>query len=367
VDRQGNVPSTKLVQRITRGLACAAAAAAAWSALPPAHAGERSADTPRFEFGRAVDEAETLLRLHSLLVSWNGDLVLERYFNGTQPGDVANVKSVSKSVISALIGIAIGKGYIEGIDEPIGAYFDGLLDGAQDARKRGITIENLLTMQSGLETTSNRHYGAWVLSSNWVAYALRRPLEEPPGTRMVYSTGNTHLLSAILTRATGESTLQFARQTLARPLGFELAPWTRDPQGIYLGGNNMGLTPRQMLSFGELYLNDGRVEDKEVVPASWVEASLRPRTESTREHGRYYGYGWWIRHMGGLEADYAWGYGGQFIILVPSLNLVVVTTADSTPGPDRRGYRRRIQNMIENLIVAPASSALQGPTVTRAD
>src|SRR5690606_10421134 len=152
-----------------------------------------------------------------------------------------------------------------------------------------ITIENLLTMQSGLESTSNRNYGAWVLSSDWVAYALRQPLESAPGTRMAYSTGNTHLLSAILTEATGLSTLAYARRVLGEPLGFHLASWPTGPEGIYFGGNDMEMTPRQMVAFGELYLNGGRADDRQIIPERWVEASLEPRAESTRERERYYG------------------------------------------------------------------------------
>ena len=204
-------------------------------------------------------------------------------------------------------GIAIYQGYIKSVNEPIGEYFTAELSADGDGPKAGITIEDLLTMQSGLETTSNRNYGAWVMSSDWVDFALRQPLELPPGLVMEYSTGNTHLLSAILTRATGMSTLEFAREALSEPLGFRLASWPRDPQGIFFGGNDMEMTPRQMLEFGELYLNDGRANGTQIVPADWVAASLRPLAKSTRENNRSYGYGWWIRDMAGHRTPYAWG------------------------------------------------------------
>ena len=113
-------------------------------------------------------------------------------------------------------------------------------------------------MRSGLQSTSNRYYGAWVQSGNWVQYALDRPLLAEPGTYMDYSTGSSHLLSAILTKATGKSTWQYAQEVLAKPLGFSLAQWPRDPQGIYFGGNDMLMTPRQMVAFGELYLEEGQ-------------------------------------------------------------------------------------------------------------
>jgi len=210
-------------------------------------------------------------------------------------------------------------------------------------------------MQSGLETTSNRNYGAWVQSGNWIDYALSQPLELRPGTAMEYSTGNTHLLSAILTKATGVSTLEFARQTLSDALGFRLAPWPRGPQGIYFGGNDMEMTPRQMIKFGELYLNHGQINERQVIPANWIDTSLQPHTESTRERGRSYGYGWWIRNMAGFNTSYAWGYGGQFILLVPELDLIIVTTSSSNPGLDRRSHTRRVYDLVEYSIIVPAS------------
>ena len=314
---------------------------------------------PTFEFRDALERAEVMPRLHSLLINWNGQPVLEQYFNGTTQRQLANVKSVSKSWISALIGLAIDQGHIESVQQPISDYFVGLLSEEDDALKRRITIGNLLTMQSGLETTSNRNYGAWVQSRNWVDYALRQPLESHPGTIMEYSTGNTHLLSAILTLATGATTLEFARQALTKSLGFHLAPWPQDPQGIYFGGNDMEMTPGQMMKFGELYRNNGRIDDRQIIPTDWVNRSLQTHTESTRENGRFYGYGWWIREMGGFTAPYAWGYGGQFILLVPALKLTVVTTSSSNPGTDRRAHTRSVYNLVEYSIVLPASRTIE--------
>ena len=204
--------------------------------------------------GPALEAAQDLPRLHSFLVSWRGELIVERYFNGARANRLANIKSASKSVISALVGVAIERGLIAGVDQPIASFFPDLLGSTADPDKRSITIEDLLTMRSGLETTSNRNYGAWVQSRNWVSHALARPLVSQPGTNMVYSTGNTHLLSAILTKAAGTSTWQFAQEVIAKPLGFSLAEWPRDPQGVYFGGNDMLLTPRQMIAFGEMYL-----------------------------------------------------------------------------------------------------------------
>jgi CubicO group peptidase (beta-lactamase class C family) len=319
---------------------------------PVSVAGNPSPSPPRkLALDAALAEAAKLTRLHSMLVSVRGEIVAEQYFNGTKPARLANIKSASKSVISALVGIAIEQGKIRNVRQPISAYFPELLKNEKEPLKRGITVEDLLTMQSGLETTSNRNYGAWVLSSNWVRHALSRPLVNAPGTVMTYSTGNTHLLSAILTKATGKSTWQFAQETLARPMGFTLAQWPRDPQGIYFGGNDMSMTPRQMLTFGQMYLDGGSVSGKQVVPEDWIEISLTARTVSRRESDRYYGYGWWVRELARHDTFYAWGYGGQFIFLVPKLDLVVVVTSSSEPGSERRSHLGAVYGIVEDVII----------------
>jgi CubicO group peptidase (beta-lactamase class C family) len=306
-------------------------------------------------FERALAVAKELPRLHSLIVSRNGEVVLERYYNGARAARPANVKSVSKSIVSALVGIAIQRRLIPGVDAPIATWFPELKNDREQAR-RSITVEDLLTMRSGLESTSNRNYGAWVQSRNWVQHALKRPLLSTPGTAMQYSTGNTHLLSAILTTATRSSTWRFANDTLAKPLGFAIARWPQDPQGIYFGGNDMLMTPRQMLAFGELYLNRGRVGRTQIVPESWVEQSLVPRGRSPIS-GTDYGYGWWIRELGGHRAYYAWGFGGQYIFVVPDLDLVVVTTSASTVAEDRRSHRRNVFDLVEQMIAESGLSS----------
>ena len=308
----------------------------------------------------AVKAASELPRLHSLLVSRRGELILERYFNGRRATTPANVKSVSKSIISALVGIASDRKLLD-LKHPIARYFPDALSGTAEEAKRTITIEHLLIMQSGLESTSNRNYGAWVQSGNWVRHALAKPLISQPGSEMTYSTGNSHLLSAILTKATGKTTWQFAQEALAKPLGFTLPQWPRDPQGIYFGGNDMLMTPRQMLAFGELYLNKGRAGQprqseatagsQQIVSEKFVEDSFEPRGRS-RVSGREYGYGWWIREMAGRQTCYAWGFGGQFIVLIPSLDLVVVSTSAATVSEDRREHRRTVDDIIEHLIIA---------------
>lgn len=302
---------------------------------------------------RALERANDLPRLRSLLISIDGELVEERYFNAARSSQTANLKSASKSLISALIGIAIDRGYLKGVQDSIGKFFPEHLTGADDAKKKTITIEDLLTMRSGLESTSNVNYGRWVQSSNWVRHALSRPLIDEPGGRMIYSTGNSHLLSALLTKATKMNTFEFARRYLADPLGVPMTPWLRDPQGIYLGGNEMHWTSRGMLAFGELYLNGGRAGGKQVVSEAWIKASLKPRTRSSWS-GREYGYGWWIDSLAGRATYYAWGHGGQFIFVVPTLKLVVATTSLPSPGDGRREHQHAIYDLMEQDLIPAA-------------
>ncbi|MCC7174320.1 MAG: serine hydrolase [Bryobacterales bacterium] len=157
-----------------------------------------------------------------------------------------------------------------------------------------------------------------------------------------------HLLSAILTKASGRSTWAFANEALARPLGFSFAQWPRDPQGIYFGGNEMLMTPRQMVAFGEMYLKRGRAGGRQVVPESWIGASFVPRGRSDYS-GQLYGYGWWIRELGGCRTYYAWGYGGQFIFIVPEREMVIVTTSLPVDGLDRHGHLEAVYGLAERL------------------
>lgn len=324
---------------------------AAWPTARITFAQATAADARAGALEPAVRAAAALPRLRSLLVSHKGSLVLERYFGGARATRPANIKSASKSVISALVGIAITKGLLEGVDQPIADFFPELLKDP-DRRKREITVEDLLTMRSGLESTSGPEYGPWVQSRNWVRYVLAQPLLDEPGTRVEYSTGSSHLLSAILTKVAKTSTWQFAQTHLARPLGFTLARWPQDPQGIYFGGNEMLMTPRQMIRFGELYLNEGRAGGATVLPKSWIEQTAVGRGRSRWGSDREYGYGFWIREFQGHKSLYAWGYGGQFIFVIPSLELVVVTTSRSDATRERREHLDGIYDLVEQRIVS---------------
>jgi CubicO group peptidase (beta-lactamase class C family) len=177
---------------------------------------------------------------------------------------------------------------------------------------------------------------------------------------MEYSTGSSHLLSAILTRVAGMSTWQFAQEALAQPMGLSLARWPQDPQGIYFGGNEMLITPKQMLAIGELYLRRGQANGRQIVPASWVDDSCVPRTTSAYDSDRRYGYGWWIQTFDGGTACFAWGYGGQYILVFRELDLVVTATSSTAVSEERRGHRRRLFDLIEEHVLAPVARASAG-------
>jgi len=298
---------------------------------------------------RAYDRAAQLPRLRSFIVQWRDSVIREEYYGPGAADRRTNIKSASKSIISALTGIAIAQGKIRGTDQTIGELLPAETRGL-DSLKRSITVGNLLAMQAGLEPTSFGNYGAWVQSRNWILNALGRPMVDEPGGRMLYSTGSTHLLSAIITRATGMSTHRFAQENLAGPMGIELSQWLRDPQGIYFGGNDMYMTPRDMLKVGTLYLNRGEFEGRSIVPSAWVDSSFVPRTVSPF-NGNRYGYGWWMRSAGGQAIHYAWGYGGQFIFVVPGMDLVVVMTSDADATRDG-GHNRELHRILEKEILS---------------
>ncbi|MER0237713.1 serine hydrolase [Fulvimarina sp. MAC8] len=319
------------------------------------------------DFEPAIERAESFETIETLLIAVDGETLVAEGFSGHSPDRPENIKSASKSIISALVGIAIEKGILEGPDQPIAPLLEDKLPTNPDPRIFDITIGNLLSMQAGLERTSGGNYGEWIASRDWVKNALSRPFETDPGGRMLYSTGSTHLLSAILTRESGRSTLDLANDWLG-PAGVQITSWERDPQGIYLGGNQMAMTPRSLLAFGELYRNEGLTADGEqVIPQGWIETSWTARTTSRWHDGRY-GYGWFIDDFGGEEVAYGWGYGGQMIYVVPELDLTVAITSDETRPSGGSGYVRDLHRLLgEEIIPAVRERASGSEEVERVE
>ncbi|MBX5105784.1 serine hydrolase [Rhizobium lentis] len=304
---------------------------------------------PRLDLA-ASDPAMRALK--TVIVARGGRVLSERGFHGHSPSESTNIKSASKSIISALVGIAISKGLLDGPDQKIAPILKADLPAAPDPRLNDITIGHLLSMQAGLARMSGPNYGRWVSSQNWVRFALSQPFVDRPGGEMLYSTASTHLLSAILTKVGRRSTLALAREWLGPVDGFHIEAWERDPQGIYLGGNQMAMSARSLLAFGELYRNGGRTpEGEQVVPADWISRSWQHRTNSYFS-GDEYGYGWFARQIGGEQVHFAWGYGGQMLYIVPSLDLTVVMTSEESGPSARNGYRDLLHGLLADIIGA---------------
>lgn len=297
-----------------------------------------------------LDEASALSPLRTVLVSQNGTILAERGYRGHSAGESTNIKSASKTIVSALVGIAIDKGLLEGVDQPIAPLLKPDLPDNPDPRLARITIGHLLSMQAGLERMSGANYGRWVSSRNWVRTALAAPFVDEPGGAMLYSTASTHLLSAILTKVGEKSTLTLAREWLGPLDGFRIGAWERDPQGIYLGGNQMAMSARSLHAFGELYRKGGRTPDGlQLVSEEWIRQSWQSRTNS-RFSSDGYGYGWFARSIGGKTVHFAWGYGGQMLYIVPELGLTVTMTSDEGGPSARSGYRDDLHALLAKII-----------------
>ncbi|RFF30189.1 serine hydrolase domain-containing protein [Wenzhouxiangella sediminis] len=313
-------------------------------AAAPLHA---TAFTP--EQRRAiVEQADALPRLYSLLVLHEGEPVIEHVRTGPDLDSPASLKSLSKTILSALAGIAIERGIVEGPDQPLVELLGDRVPRAVDPQVGEITLGHALALQTGLRSTSGRYYGAWVQSENWVAHALTRPMVDEPGGEMIYSTGSTHLAGAALVEASGSSLLKLARDWLGEPLDLRIPDWMRDPQGIHFGGNQMRMSPRALARFGEAYRLGGTVDGKRVVPESWIEASWTPRGRSPWSNDLY-GYGWFIDRLSGVKAYYGRGYGGQALFVVPDAALTIVVISDPSP-PSYGGYFDRIKRLAASIV-----------------
>jgi CubicO group peptidase (beta-lactamase class C family) len=305
-------------------------------------------------------QAEMLPRLHALIVARHGDVIAEHRLRGPALDRPANIKSVSKAVLSALVGIAIGRGVLEGAGQKVASILRADVPRAADPRIERIEVGHLLSMQAGLERTSGPNYGAWIASPNWVRYALSQPFVDEPGGQMLYSTGSSHLLSAVLTRAAGRSTHRLAHEWLARPLRIELPSWPRDPQGIYFGGNDMLMSPRALVRFGELYRQDGMANGRRILPEGWVAESWRPRTTSPWS-GNQYGYGWFSQQVGGYNVHFAWGYGGQMLFIVPDLEMTVVMLSDPSPHPRADSHVPALYALLADGLIPAAEKGATSP------
>ena len=281
------------------------------------------------------------LDLHSLLVIRDGAIVSETYFGSNTPETRREIYSVTKSFIATLVGVAIDKGIIAGVERPVGDFFPDRKFANWDAAKQAMTLENLLTMTTGLDwpeadaTFQQLHGGR-----DWVKFVMDEPMRSQPGAEFNYCSGCSHVLSAIIQQQTGMNTRDFAQRELFEPLGINDAVWDTDTTGIAIGGCGLQLTPRDMAKLGYLYLNGGMWDGRQIVSTGWVKTATQKHTGTDTDLG--YGYQWWIYPRWGAYA--ALGRYGQTIFVIPDLNLIVLTTA-ALEGPDP------IFDLIEQYIV----------------
>lgn len=308
-------------------------------------------------WNHVVDRAKALPQCRSLAIRQFDRSVLAHAFRGPDISRAVPIKSVSKTVVAALTGVALDRGELSSVNDRLGAVAPALIPRGADRRVADLTIENLVTMQAGLERTSGANYGAWVNSRNWVADALSRPFVAQPGQQMLYSTGSFHILGAVLSEVSGQSLLSLARSRLGEPLGIDIPAWTRDPQGRYMGGNEMALTLEGMLRFGEMYRRVGQFGSAQVLSPAWVAQSFAPRTRS-RFSGLDYGYGWFLGETAGIGYALARGYGGQIICVAPQLELTIALTSDPLQPARSGGYFGDIMRLITTGIVPTAKAQL---------
>jgi CubicO group peptidase (beta-lactamase class C family) len=275
-------------------------------------------------------EAGLNSNLKALIVYKTDHIVKEKYFH---PGDSLaphDVRSVTKSVMSTLIGIAIDKGLIQSENQKIGDYLRSYVCKI-DSAKSNIKIRDVLSMSSGLsgdELSDPREYNIWVVAPDQLTYTLNKSMINIPGDYFNYNNGTAHFTSAILSKAAGTSTIQFATDNLFKALAIESPPWEVDKRGINNGAAGLKLTPTDMLKLGKLYLNKGVFNGTRVVSEDWIAkaSAFKISTHNIEPFGPEYGYLWWIGSKDNHSYFFANGYGGQFIVVVPDLELIVVAT-----------------------------------------
>ena len=288
--------------------------------------------------------------IHSVTVIRNGYLVADVTIHPFESNTMHDLASASKSITSALIGIAIRQGYINNVDQTVLSIFPERSAANLDANKKKITLEHLLMMASGLDCRDNinrwKRLFQMMETDDWVQYMLDLPMAEPPGTQFEYCNGNSFLLSAIIQETTGVNTLNFAEENLFGPLGIYDVIWPSNPQGISMGMGSLKMKPHDMAKIGYLYLNEGRWEDEQIISADWVSASSHKHI--TDPYGYGYGYQWWILNGGIYHAA---GKGGQYIYVIPEHEMVVVFTSNLRSG----GYSV-ISVLLDDIIAAVQSS-----------
>ncbi|WP_106791225.1 serine hydrolase [Aquimarina sp. Aq78] len=291
---------------------------------------ESKKNTPKIEKPLSKEIVLDENDIYSVLVSKNNQIVFEAYYNGKTSENVSNVQSLTKGIMSILIGIAIDKKFIPSENETIDTYLNDEFKTIEDKRKKTITIKHLLNQTSGLSWKGFLEHQNWVNSENPVAFVLQKKLDHIPGEKYNYNTGATHLLSAILSKSTGKTTLEFANEYLFEALDINTVNWGKRNDGNYDGGGlGLEVKPRDLLKIGQLLENEGILNGVEIVSKSWIQKLFDVNEKLATDWGlrnSKHGFCWYKANLNGDRIDYGMGYGGQFIIMIADKNLVIVTT-----------------------------------------
>jgi CubicO group peptidase (beta-lactamase class C family) len=308
-----------------------------------------------------VYDAAQLDTLYSVLVIKDGTLIAEGYFNEGSVDQKTLLQSVSKSYISALVWIAIEQGCISGIDAKLVDFFPEIVGQITDPRKEQITIEQMLQMRSGYpDEETNQEYMDALYWGVYPPLIEDFPLVCEPGTCFNYSNLTFSWLAQLLSRSCEADLRSFAQENLFGPLDTEVGDWLKDREGNYIGSGGIHATARDAAKFGQLYLDGGRYQGTQIISSEWVQDSLRTYTETAKDYGASlvfrnlgYSYGWWSATMGNHDFNFAWGHGGQLIVLLEHLDMVIVTTADPFFGEHSGNswtHESAIMNMVGRFI-----------------
>jgi len=296
--------------------------------------------------------------MRSLLIVRRGKLVGEEYFNGNRVDSLNHLRSATKSVTALLVGIAVRKGSIRSTAQTLPDVIPPSV-ATIPADKWAITVKNLLTMTAGFEWNESQsvtEYNNWVLAPDQINYVLERPLSDVPGSRFNYNSGATHLLSPILAEASGKSTRAFAQENLFTPLGISDLTWETDKRGYQNGAAGLALRPRDLAKIGALILQEGYSGTTELVPSDWIREMTTAKSHGVWLYGAMgqldYGDLIWIGKVRGSDAYLCEGYGGQVLLVVPSLDLVIVaTTTWQSLGYGASSQAAAVINLIVNSVL----------------
>ena len=304
----------------------------------------------------AEAKAEAIPRLISMMTVHKGKIVQEAYFHGATQSTLLDVRSVTKSIIGTMVGAMLEAGLIDDIDETLQEHLTDEWISLNEANE-DISIRHMLTMSSGFawdETTSNS-YTQWIQAGDHVQYVLDLPMPNPPGNTFTYNSGAVHLLGVLLEEATPSTLEQLADSLLFHPLGITSLRWERLTRGYVNGGAGIDLRTRDLARIGQLYLQEGVSGDEQILPENWVREATTPRFGQLTQNGPLanitYGYLWWIVQDQPEPAYFAWGFGGQYIYVVPTLELVVVTTTTYSGVSQDEGGNTALEAAVMEIVI----------------